>query len=875
MFIATKLFLPPIQPGLVPRPRLFDALDEAWRTGQRLVLLSAPPGYGKTTLLSEWIARREIPAVWVSLDDKDNDPVRFFQYLLLALKQHAPGLEELLSTLNTLHAPELEILTTEVINQLVQMEQPVLLVLDDYHLVHAPENHALVQYLLDHQPPQLRLALVSRHDPPLNLPRLRARRQMCEIRQRDLSFSSQETGRLLQEELHLALDETQVQQLTGHTEGWVVGLQLAALSLRDHPDPNRFIEDFSGSHRFVIDYLYEEVLSRLPEDLRRFLHQSAALDRFCPDLLDAALETTYNSEMLYEVEAANLFLVPLDNSRTWFRYHHLMADILRGELSLVELQAIQGRAAQWLIDHDQPVEAVQYAFAAGDLTLTCALIRQAAIPVVEGGQLTEVLRWLDALPEDVLLDDAYLAVLRAWFLIYNGRFREAALWVQKLQVITSGLEDLLASPQTRPLAGLLLGLQTWLPSTTGHKIDTQKMEQAYALMGDHFPIFSPLILLALGQAQIGDNRSAEARRSFEEGIALAEAAGSSVTALILRNNLAFLLNNIGERAAAIDLCRAGVTQYSTPDGKPGLLAGIPMIVLGCLLYQSGQLDEAYTALNTSINLVQRLGLYHVLAIPASQTLQLLLSDRNQLDEALALNRETHRQVSKVGLTPVAENMDMLAAWLHYYAGNPEPARQWVESHPLTGSLSDQVPYLPRVLLHIRIQSESGQGEQALKRLQELETLTQTAVRKLDWVRVKVEQALAEQHIGRTAQAISAISPAIEAAAAMEYRQLFVQERPRLASLLAHFRPRFPDFIDAVCTREPNAATGDTVLIDPPTEREMEILRLVAAGLSNADIAGRLYITVGTTKWHLNHLYAKLGVSRRTEAVAKARELGLI
>jgi ATP/maltotriose-dependent transcriptional regulator MalT len=875
MFIATKLFLPPIQPGLVSRPRLFDVLDDAWNTGQRLILLSAPPGYGKTTLLSEWIAVQDTPAIWLALDDKDNDPVRFFQYMLLALKQHAPGLEELLSTLNTLHAANLEILITEVINQLVQNPQPILLVLDDYHLVHNSENHALVQYLLDHQPPQFHLAIVSRQDPPLNLARLRARRQMCEIRQRDLSFSAEEAGQLLQTERNLSLDNNQVQQLSTHTEGWVVGLQLAALSLRDHPDPNRFIEDFSGSHRFVIDYLYEEVFSRLPEDLRRFLHQSAALDRFCPDLLDAALETTHSTEMLYEVEAANLFLVPLDDNRTWFRYHHLMTDILRSELAPDEIHAIQRRAAQWLIAHDQPLEAVQYAFAASDLTLTCRLIRQAAIPVVESGQLTEVLRWLDALPEAVLLDDTYLAVLRAWFLIYNGRFREAALWIQKLQDTTSGLDDLLASPETRPLAGLLLGLQTWLPSTTGRKMDFKKMEQAYALMGDHFPIFSPLLLLALGQTQIGDSRSEEARLSFEEGITLADSAGSSVTALILRNNLAFLLNNIGERSEAIDLCRAGVAQYSTPDGKPGLLAGIPMIVLGCLLYQSGELDEANTVLTTSIHLVQRLGLYHVLAMPANQTLQLLLSDQGKLEDALTLNRETQRQAAKVGLTAAASHMDMLAAWLHYYAGNPDPARQWVDSHPLQGSFTDQLSALPSILIHTRILAESGQGDQALNILQKLETLTQTAARKLDWIRVKVEQALTLHHRGKTQQAIAALTLAVEAAAPMAYRQLFVQERPRLASLLEHFRPRFPRFIELICTQEPNTATGDTVLIDPPTDREMEILRLVAAGLSNSDIAGRLYITVGTTKWHLNHLYAKLGVSRRTEAVAKARELSLI
>ena len=245
------------------------------------------------------------------MDEKDNDPVRFFQYLVLALKKYVPDLEELLSVLSTLHAPDLDILITEVINQLVQLKQPILLVLDDYHLIHNSENHALVQYLLDHQPPQLRLALVSRNDPPLNLPRLRARRQMCEIRQRDLSFAPQEAGQLLLEKLNLTLDETQVEQLTSHTEGWAVGLHLAALSLRGRPDPDRFIQDFSGSHRYVIDYLAEEVLHRLSDEIQSFLHQSAALDRFCPELLDAVLQTTQSRELLARVEAANLF---------WYRW---------------------------------------------------------------------------------------------------------------------------------------------------------------------------------------------------------------------------------------------------------------------------------------------------------------------------------------------------------------------------------------------------------------------------------------------------------------------------------------------------------------------------------------------------------------------------
>lgn len=874
MFIATKFLLPTVQPGLVMRPRLFDALDEAWHTGMRLVLLSAPPGYGKTSLLAEWIGARETPVAWLALDGEDNDPQRFFQYIVLALKPHLPALTELLAALHAPQMAHLETLTAEVVNHLAQREQPLLLVLDDYHVLHNPQNHALVQYLLDHQPPQLRLVLVSRQDPPLNLARLRARRQMMEIRQRDLSFTPAEASQLLQNVVNCSLNEAQVAELTSRTEGWAAGLHLAALSLRERPDPAGFIQHFSGSHRYVIDYLAEEVFASLPADLRSFLSRSAVLERFCADLLDAALETSGSRQMLAAVEAANLFLVPLDDSRTWFRYHHLMGDILRAALAPEEITIIQRRAARWLSNHDLFVEAVQYAFASGDPDLTQELIRKAAIPVAESGLLTEVLRWLETLPEETLLTDAYLSVLRAWLLIYNGRFRQAAHWVHKLQDATRGLQDLLTNPEMRPLAGLVIGLQAWMPSTVGQRMDPAELERAYALMRGDFPLFSPLILLALGQAQAGANRSADARRSFEEGIAQAEAAGSQVTGLILRNNLAFLLNNLGERAEAEALCRVGVDCYSSREGKPGLLAGIPLLSLGCLLYQSGQLEEAYPALMTSINLVQRLGLYDVLAAPANQTLQFLLADQGQHEEALALNRETRRQAAKVGLSGVAEQMNMLAAWLYYYAGNPAPARQWVDSHPLQGSLAGQLPWLTGILLHVRMRAEAGQGKQALDILKELEDLTHTAIRKLDWTRVKLEQAVVLHILGQTAQAAEALTCALEAAAPIGYRQIFFQERGRLAGLLEKLRPRFPDFIAALGTAEKSPA-AQTTLIDPPTERELEILRLVAAGLSNAAIAERLYITVGTTKWHLNHLYAKLGVSRRTEAVAKARQFGLI
>jgi LuxR family maltose regulon positive regulatory protein len=876
MYIATKLLVPPLRPGLIPRARLFHLLDESWDAGQPVILLSAPPGYGKTTLLLQWIASRQLPTAWLALDEEDNAPTRFFQYIFQALKKHFPTLETLTAALNGPQEAPLQTLMVEVINQVVSSTPSVILVLDDYHLIQDAAVHALVQYFIDHQPPQIHLALVTRADPPFNLARLRAHRKMLEIRQKDLSFRTDEAEPLLQQGTDWPLDAGQVQDLTNRTEGWAVGLQLASLSLRGAEDPARFIQDFSGSHRYVIDYLADEVLSSLPDDLRVFLYRSSVLDRFTPALLDAALEMTNSREMLNRIESANLFLVPLDEQRNWFRYHHLMAEILRAELAPDECSQIQKRAAAWLSTHEQPVEAVQYAFNAGDHALACSMIRQAAIPAAENGLLNTVVHWLSQIPEAVLLADVELSILRAWFLIYNGRFREAGLWMQKLADPGLNLMQQLAQPEMLPLAGLVKALQAWMHTTYGSRMDLAQLEQSYALISNSkYQFFAPLVLLALGQAQNEANRMPEAQRSFEKGIALAEANGSEITELILCNNLAFLLNAAGERAAGMDLCREGIRRYSSADGKPGLLTGIPLLALGCLLYESGQIQEAYNALTQSLNLVRRLGLYEVLAAPANQTLQFLLLDQGQPQAAFALNQEVRRQAEKVGLQVVADNMAHIAAWMHLFQGDIQPVLQWAKEHPLAEDARENVHQTNIVLLHARALAEAGQAAQALDLLEPLRALSLNAGRKLNGLRVQLNQAVILAKAGRQPEAEQTLQAVAAEASRLDYPQIFYQERIALAPLLERFKPEAWPVLQALAQPEAIPSAPPPALVDPPSTRELEILRLVAAGMSNAEIADRLYITVGTTKWHLNHLFARLGVSRRTEAVARAKALGLV
>jgi LuxR family maltose regulon positive regulatory protein len=871
MFLATKLFLPPLPAGAVHRDRLYSALDDSWAAGARLLLLSAPPGYGKTTLLSVWVQQRGIPCAWVSLDASDSDPARFFLLLLHALKPHLPALEGLEPVLKLPRGADFESLAVEVVNAAVHLEQPLLVALDDYHAITSSAVHDLVQFLLEHLPPQLRLAVLTREDPPFHLARMRARRQMLELRAGELAFSEGEGQALLLDAQGLALDGQQIGRVLERTEGWAAGLQLAALTLRGHPDPARVIESFGGSHRYVLDYLFAEVLDRLPQDLRDFLCRSALLDHFNADLCDSALETSGSRAQIHRAAAANLFLIPLDEERDWFRYHHLMAEILKAEVPPAQRQAVQRRAALWWQARGQPAEAVRCALEARDFDLAATLIQTAALPAAENGLMTTALGWLEALPPETLRANPDLCVYRAWFLVFTGHFAEAIAWIGQLTARAAELP--------RPLAGLLAGIQGWMVTAAGQRMDLPALLEAYAMTEGRFPYFAPMMLLAIGQAQREAGDLPAARESFAAGIHLTEVSSGPVSALILRNNLAFLLEEMGERQVAAQICRDQIEIYSGVDGKPGLLAGIPMLPLGCFMYRSGELEAAYTILTQSINLVRRMGLYDILTAPANNSLEYVLADMGRLDEALALNREVRRRAAKRGLQIVAQEADWMAGWLQLRAGNIAPAVEWAQAHPLPAGTSVTSERQTGVFLHARVLAAAGEWQSAIDLLLPVLAYTRATGLLPAWVRASVELALVHHAAGDDAAAGEALAPALEAAARMDYRQVFRHARPELSPLYEQFRPQFPGFVAAICAggeKAPRPAQRQApVLVEPPGERELEILRLVAAGLSNAEIAQRLYLTVGTVKWYLNQIFGKLAVSRRTEAVARARELGLL
>jgi LuxR family maltose regulon positive regulatory protein len=870
MLLTTKCYQPNHPDKYLQRFRLLTHLSNAWEDEVFFFLISAPPGYGKSTLIIDWIQVSEISSCWLSIDPSDNHPNQFLEYITYTLRQHLSNPDLIIASINGPQSITPQAILVEIINQLMECKEPVLLVLDDYHNIENLLINQLVDFFLQHMPPKLRIAIITRADPPFNLAILRARRQMVEVRQKELGFTEEECQALFQNILRLQLSEENINTLMQRSEGWVVGLHLAGISINGQTDVDKFINHFSGSHRFIIEYLASEVLSTLPDHLKEFISRAAVLHQFSIDLLNHIFDISNSAELLFQIQSRNLFLIPLDENHAWFRFHHLIADLFKSTVSKEEAVMIQSKAAQWFNQYDMPREAIQLALDINDVQMACTFIRKSVILTAENGSLSTALYWLDAIPQEVLLHNSDLAIIRLWLLIYNGRFQHAFEAIHQLEnhIDTNERE------QSSPIVSLYRGIVAWSQTIFGQKMDLESLQNAYKNIDIHYPYFSPLILLALGQAQKESGLILEAKQSFEKGVALTEQSKNPVTNLILRNNLAFLLNTLGQRNEAIDICEEGMQRHS-PNGKSNLLAGIPMLAYGCLLYQNGQLAESETTLIKSIHYIDRLGLTNILASPANQILQFLLSDQGRYEEAISINHDARNKAMKVGLTGTLYFLETIQAWIHLWHKKPELSQIWADQHPYEVIHAKDTGKLLSVLLHARLSASQGKFSQSIQMINEIEETATMNLRVTDWIQIKINQAIILHQAHNNDEAARILKQAIEKAEPISFHQAFVQEIDALAPILQQTAYPWPGWLIAFQKTSPIPSKSTEILICPPTEKEMEILRLVAGGMSNAEIADRLFITVGTTKWHLNHLFAKLGANRRTEAIVKAKEFGLI
>jgi LuxR family maltose regulon positive regulatory protein len=880
--LATKFHLPQLRAQLVPRPRLIERLQKAMQ--HPLTLIAAPAGFGKTTLLSTWLEHAPLPAAWVSLDSADNDLIRFWSYTLTALDKVVPGCSSIaLGPLQSPQPPAIEIILSTVINALTTLSHEVVLVWDDYHLISTPSIHTSVAFLLEHLPPQLHLIIAARLDPPLPLARWRTRGQLIELRSNDLRFLSEETAVFLTQLSGLSLSPEEITALESCTEGWIAGLQLAALSLHGRTDIPEFIRAFTGNHHYVVDYLVEEVLVHQPEPVQTFLLQTSILQRMTGSLCEAVTGITQGQAMLESLEQANLFLVPLDDERRWYRYHHLFADVLqqRVQRKMRDLvPELHRRASNWYEHHGLQAEAVHHALSASDFDRAASLVEQVTATLIwKRGELSTLLTWLEVLPEQVLHAHPRLLLDYAWVLLWSGRVTDLERHLQVAShVLAAGTASQPSIPQSarQTMQGELAAIQAELARQRGDVSEAIKLaQQALASLPEDAQLVRGITSGLLGGAYRLRGDVVTASRAYTETISASQASDNISLTLIAMGQLAQLQVMQGQLhqasrtyQQALDLAtRWGLTT------SPAL--GVALVSMGEVLREWNVLDGAERLLLQGIEYCQQRGGLAECALDGCLCLARVFQARGKTDEAF---RAIQRAEQIGGVFHSATRITALQAKLELAQGNIPAATRWTAT--LQHELSSEVVYehLDGYIVLARLGMVRGELTEAIRLLRKLLHKTESAGLTGQVIEVLLLQALAFQAQANSPQAMMILSQAIELAEPQGYLRIFVDEGEPMLTLLRHARSRgiAPDYLDILLsafgiTTQVSSPWLATVLIDPLSERELEILRLIAAGLSTREIANELVIVEGTVRNHIKHIYSKLDAHSRLQAVERARE----
>ena len=888
--LRTKLYIPPVRPEIVSRPRLIERLNEGLH--RRLTLISAPAGFGKTTLLSEWIHCRgavtaPLQVAWLSLDEGDNDPTRFLAYFVAAIQTiHQDIGQSVIAALQSSQPLPIQAILTTLINEIAAIPDRIILVLDDYHLIETQSIHDAITFLLEHLPPQMHLVIATRDDPHLPLARLRVRGQLTELRATDLRFTSSEAAEFLNQVMGLDLSADDIAALETRTEGWIAGLQLAALalqgtiSLQGRKDATSLIKSFTGSHRFVLDYLIEEVLEQQSKSVQTFLLQTAVLDRLTGSLCDALTGEDNGRATLEMLEHANLFIIPLDEERRWYRYHHLFADLLRQRLHQSAASStgderggvdeLHKRASVWYEDNGLEIEAFHHAAAANDVERAARLMEGEGIPLHFRGAVAPVLNWLESLPTTVLDARPSLWVMYASVLSMAGQLTGVE---PKLQAAEAALQGAEPDDKTRNLIGHIAAIRALLAATQ-YQVETiiaQSRRALEYLHPDNLAVRTATIW-KLGIAYQLQGDRAAAGQAYTEAISISQTSGN----IIINISATTGLGNVQEAENQLYLAAQTyrrVLQLFGDQPLPGACEA--HLGLARIFYEWNDLDAAQQHGQQSVQLARQMESNDTFAACEVFLARLKLAQGDVAGAAAILAKagqsvRQHNFVHRIPELAAAQVLTLL------HQGNLAAAAHLAQTHELPISQA-------------RVHPAQGDAAAALAALDPLRQQVEAKGWKDETLKVMVLQAVALHAHGEKDNAVQLLGDALALAEPGGFIRIFVDEGSPMAQLLSEATAHgiMPDYIGkllAVFEAEEQKSEDESYLppappaqplIEPLSQRELEVLQLIAQGLSNREISERLFLALSTVKGHNWNIFGKLQVQRRTEAVARARELGLL
>ncbi|HLZ59736.1 MAG TPA: LuxR C-terminal-related transcriptional regulator [Ktedonosporobacter sp.] len=918
--LATKYFIPSSSHALIPRPHLIELLNMSLECP--LTLVSAPAGFGKTTLLSTWVQSLppEHPRIaWVSLDEGDNEPVLFWMYVLTALNRQQPGLcTQLVTYLQTQQAPPLRSVLQALINRLAEQSEQFFLILDDYHLVNEQTIHTSLTYLVEHLPPQLHLILATRADPPLPISLLRARGHLREIRTDELRCTPEEVMAFLKETANIPLSQNMVKEVTTRTEGWLVGLQLLNISLQGHADPGDLLEEVSGSQRYIFDYLIEEVLQGQSASLQTFLLQTSILKRLSAPLCDAILQQSGSQQVLEQLEQANLFIVSLDTQRHWYRYHALFAEALRHRLEQTQpafISILHQRASQWYAEHGRLDEAISHAITAQEWQWAADLIEQAYTGIWGNSEHARLRRWLEKLPVEVTRSRPRLCLAYAKTLFMVSSYPTMQRWLQdaetSLQSTSSDLknETEASSPSEQSERDNLLGeIAAQRAIITGYHLGQGHATLAFCQEAlAHLPEQNLLARAEVAYAQslayhsFGD--IVASIRCTREATALAQAAGDTSSTIIYMCRTAYSLLLHGKLHEVVQIARQAALLGTTPVGLPHAMLCWAYIFHADALRQWNQLDEALDLVLQGVRLSEQTETIVALYLGYTILMRIYLA-RGEMDPARFAFQKAEEALTKT-YSPYRRDAYLIVHWVQFWlaSGEAERATDWLQEIAQHTSVPSPLPQEHSLLAHereevarVHILLTQKEPTEALSLLKPLQGRAEKQERWSHVIEMKVLQALSHSMRHEEPEALAVLARALHLAEPEGYIRSFVDEGTAMSALLSRLRERerkkgptpYLDTLLAAFTPEgithrhlpsglgqPRGRLLEQPLVEPLSERELEVLRLVARGDSNQQIAKALVIALDTVKRHVTHIFEKLGVSNRVQAVARARALGLL